>query len=1132
MKKIILYITILLLAITNNVVGRTVESLPPLVTPPVATIETVAGTYGSMEVNVNLADFTTINSIGAITMNIGFDPTIATFTGITYSGIPSGITSNVVGNEIKLAWSNVPAQSVNGIGFKLKFNYTGGSCNLTFNQGCEISDALGSLIQTTFTNGAITQPSFSATATIATQAGDWSNVNELPIVFAGFPTPASAASFNISYNSNALQFIGTIPATTANASNGVISIAWSNTTAVDLNTTTFKLLFNYLGGVSNVNFTGFNEISNGSGSPIPVTYNNGGITQGPSSAIVDIDDAVVGVTSGATVVPVSFSGFPVNQGAVSMNIAYDNTKLNFVGTTGLTGLISSANNGVINLAWSNQNGANITGFNLLFSYIGGSSNLTFTGLNEITTASGGVIPVTFTNGSVVQPSTSIDITIDDVDLTPGNTTVSVPVLLSGITGNVNATTMYINFDNTKLTYTGVENLQKMGILANQDLSTNTIILNWSDAIPANTLTNGKFLDLKFNFIGGAGNYNVPVYFTTFNSNSGTLADAVGAPLMANWINGSVNYNAPITAFNVTGGGSYCAGGTGELVGLDGSQLGISYQLKVDGSNVGGLVPGDGNPINFGLQTAAGNYTVEASLGLSTLLMTGSVNVVINALPTLAATPTQILCNGGTGSVTLLASGGIPAYTYGGDATTGLIAGTYNYTVTDGNGCTATASATIDAAPAAIILTATPTQILCNGETGSVLLSCDGLSPFTYGGDAITGLTAGTYNYTVTDGNGCTAIASATIDAAPAAIILTATPTQILCNGETGSVLLSCDGLSPFTYGGDATTGLTAGTYNYTVTDGNGCTAIASATIDAEPALIIVTANTTATAVCLGGTVTLTGGGALNYAWDNGVTDGLAFAPATTTTYTVIGTDGNGCENTADVTVTVNLRPTASIAGDQAINNGSSALLTLTVTGTGTISGTLSDGTPFTGTAPTINVSVSPVVATSYTIATLTDDNCTALPGDLSGMASVTVLYKVSGILEYNNDPSPRIPLVGFTVNLKDGLVTIVSTTTDANGYYEFWTSNGTYSLDVITASGAFYYSDFDDVLALYDYIVTGNLIPEQNSLRLLACDVDLNNDINFDDVLALYDLVTTGTSPAFIAPEFIYETPSIIVNST
>jgi hypothetical protein len=44
--------------------------------------------------------------------------------------------------------------------------------------------------------------------------------------------------------------------------------------------------------------------------------------------------------------------------------------------------------------------------------------------------------------------------------------------------------------------------------------------------------------------------------------------------------------------------------------------------------------------------------------------------------------------------------------YGGDATTDLAAGTYNYTVTDANGCIATTSVTIDAAPARITLTAT------------------------------------------------------------------------------------------------------------------------------------------------------------------------------------------------------------------------------------------------------------------------------------------------------------------------------------------------------------------------------------------------------------------------------------------
>src|SRR5690606_38056581 len=42
-------------------------------------------------------------------------------------------------------------------------------------------------------------------------------------------------------------------------------------------------------------------------------------------------------------------------------------------------------------------------------------------------------------------------------------------------------------------------------------------------------------------------------------------------------------------------------------------------------------------------------------------------------------------------------------------------------------------------------------------------------------------------------------------------------------------------------------------------------------------------------------VTLTGSGALTYVWDNGVTDGVPFIPpaATSTTYTVVGTDANG-----------------------------------------------------------------------------------------------------------------------------------------------------------------------------------------------------------------------------------------------
>ncbi len=68
---------------------------------------------------------------------------------------------------------------------------------------------------------------------------------------------------------------------------------------------------------------------------------------------------------------------------------------------------------------------------------------------------------------------------------------------------------------------------------------------------------------------------------------------------------------------------------------------------------------------------------------------------------------------------------------------------------------------------------------------------------------------------------------------------------------------------------------------------------------------MVTANATSTTICQGEQVTLSGSGtATNYIWDNGVTDGVAFAPTATTTYTVTGTNANGCTNTDQITITV------------------------------------------------------------------------------------------------------------------------------------------------------------------------------------------------------------------------------------
>lgn len=70
-------------------------------------------------------------------------------------------------------------------------------------------------------------------------------------------------------------------------------------------------------------------------------------------------------------------------------------------------------------------------------------------------------------------------------------------------------------------------------------------------------------------------------------------------------------------------------------------------------------------------------------------------------------------------------------------------------------------------------------------------------------------------------------------------------------------------------------------------------------------LPVVTANASATTICLGAGVTLTGtGDALGYAWSGAVTDGIEFFPTETTTYTVTGVNAFGCEATDEITITV------------------------------------------------------------------------------------------------------------------------------------------------------------------------------------------------------------------------------------
>ncbi len=96
-------------------------------------------------------------------------------------------------------------------------------------------------------------------------------------------------------------------------------------------------------------------------------------------------------------------------------------------------------------------------------------------------------------------------------------------------------------------------------------------------------------------------------------------------------------SGPPAQFAVTGGGTYCTGGTGLAVGLAGSQTGVNYQLRRSNGtiNVGSPVAGTGSAISFGLQTVASDYSVLATntVTLATQAMLNSVSIRIAAIRT-------------------------------------------------------------------------------------------------------------------------------------------------------------------------------------------------------------------------------------------------------------------------------------------------------------------------------------------------------------------------------------------------------------------------------------------------------------------------------------------------------------------
>lgn len=139
--------------------------------------------------------------------------------------------------------------------------------------------------------------------------------------------------------------------------------------------------------------------------------------------------------------------------------------------------------------------------------------------------------------------------------------------------------------------------------------------------------------------------------------------------------------------------------------------------------------------------------------------------------------------------------------------------------------------------------------------------------------------------------------------------------------------------------------------------------VSSFTITINP-LPIVEAGSAQT-VCANTQVVLSASGAQSFAWNNGVVDNTHFTPTATQTYTVTGTDINGCQNTDVVEVTVNPLPILNAGLDTAICIGDPVTLTATVNGASFVwDNGVTDGVAF-----------SPTTTQVYTLTATDANNC-------------------------------------------------------------------------------------------------------------------------------------------------------------
>jgi len=878
-------------------------------------------------------------------------------TGVTFSGLPVGVTGSWVGNVATISGTPTVAGT---------FNYT-----VTTTGGCPPALATGIITVTPFNTIAVgTSQSVCINSAIvpismATTGATGATFSGLPAGVAGSwagsvvtisGTPTVSGTFNYTVTTTG----GCPPATTS----GIITVTPLNTIATGTSQT---VCINFAiapislttTGATNVTFSGLpagvtgswaGNVATISGTPTAVgTFSYTITTTGgcPPAATT----GTITVTSLHTIAAGTSQSVCINSAIAPISMA----------TTGATGATFSGLPAGVTGSWTG-NLATISGT----PTVAGTFNYT------VTTA-GGCPPVTTTGTITVTPlntiaaGTSQSVCINSVIVpismvTTGATGATFSGLPAGVTGSWAGNVVTISgtpstsgtFNYTVTTTGGCPPATTTGTITVNPLpvvNAGTNITLCNQAIP-HTLTGyspstgGLWIGQGVTSGGiftpnGIGNFVLTYSFTNSNScvNSDTMIVTVINAQIANAGTGfSVCVNAPIytlTGFTPSGGSWMGAGITGNSF----------------------------NPTNAG----AGTHVLTYSFGSGTCLSSDTIIATVNPLPTITTSPNVSICIFDSTQLNASATGGI-VYTW--SPTSGLsnpnisnpmaspaTTTTYSVTVTNVNGCVNTKNITVTVNPLPIVEAGNNLN-LCNSG-GTITQTLTGFSPTTNGTGIWSGAnvsstgvyspnSTGTFTliYTFINSNSCV-----NSDSIQVSVI---NPTQANAGFDfdtcisAGLVNLQ-NNQTPTPIGGTWTgpgvSGInfnpitaTAGNHILTYTVGTGtCLTADSIVATVNPLPTITTSPNVSICIFDSTQLNASAAGGIVYTWSP--TTGLSnpnisnpmASPATTTTYTVTVTNVNGCVNTKNITVTVNPLPLVEAGSNLNLCN-SGGTITQTLTG--------------------------------------------------------------------------------------------------------------------------------------------------------------------------------------------------------